>query len=349
MTLPVAPSSISMNEISLELFSAIQTYNLNDSAGRAMVNLPTVNSTISLSNFYGKTAPLTTIGTCCYGGWYMGCTTACGQTYYLIASPATPGYIYDYYRSTSPTCLINVAASLPVFSPPVGPIGCNPVAQYDGYCLTKFIAACPGYNPCVPCGTTAGPFSYPIFNQANLLNINTYSDWYIPAANELNTLYCNMDLAWKCGGQMKATGNQFPTQNINCGLYTAPNAAAPGQWPYIGYTSFAAPGICTYGLGWNCGNPWVAMGSPQGQLYPVCLQACAINITSTQASGVPTGNLPTDCRTLYQNFSFRFYCTGGYPAPQTGTITWPAPAFWSGVFRCSINGTRAVRRVLKTL
>ena len=336
MTLPSAPSAISFNDISLELFCSITTYNLNDGYGRCITCLPTPCSTISLSNFYGKTAPLSTIATCACGGWYMGCTTTNGQNYYLIVAPATPGFQYDYWRSGTPA----VCQNLPVFSP--GPIGCNPVASYDGYCITKFIQACPGYNPLAPAAST---YSYPLFNKINALSINGYSDWYIPAGTEVGTVFCNTDLAWKCGGPMKTSGNQFPV--CVSSVIPAPAAGSPGCWPYLGYTSgCVAPGASGTGTGWNCNNGgWPASGATQFQAYPGCTSSApgAFYASSNQGSAQPTGLLPTSCGTLYVSMQPRFWCSGGAPCGQGGG--WPTPTAWCAGQRCGIWATRAVRRV----
>jgi hypothetical protein len=336
MTLPSAPSAISFNDISLELFCSITTYNLNDGYGRCITCLPTPCSTISLSNFYGKTAPLSTLATCACGGWYMGCTCACGTNYYLIVAPATPGFQYDYYRSGTPS----VCQNLPIFSP--GPIGCNPVASYDGYCSTKFIQACPGYNPLAP---AASAYTYPLFNKINALSINGYSDWYIPAATDILTVFCNMDYAWKCGGPMKTSGNQFPTC-INQ-VVPAPAAGSPGCWPYLGYTSGCiAPGASGFGTGWNCNNGgWPATGSTQFQQYPVCTSQpmSSSYVSTTQGSGQPTGLMPTACGATYVSLAPRFWCSGNAPCGQGGG--WPTPPAWCSGQRCALYMTRAVRRV----
>jgi hypothetical protein len=336
MTLPSAPSSISFNDISLELFCSITSYNLNDGYGRCITCLPTPCSTISLSNFYGKTAPLSTLATCACGGWYMGCTTACGTNYYLIVAPATPGFQYDFPRTGCP----QVCQNLPVFSP--GPIGCNPVASSDGYCVTKFIQSCPNYTP-VPVAAPLG-YTYPLFGKINALTINGYSDWYIPAATEINTIFCNMDYSWKCGGPMKTSGNQFPT-TISTAI-PAPAAGSPGCWPYLGYTSGCiAPGASGFGTGWNCNNGgWPAAGSTQFQQYPGCTGVTtSYYAATTQASGQPCGLMPTSCGQLFINIAPRFLCVGNAPCGQGGG--WPQPPAWCSGQRCGVYMTRAVRRV----
>jgi hypothetical protein len=376
MTLPSAPSAISFNDISLELFCNVQSYNLNDQYGRCIACVPTPQSQISLSNFYGKSAAVTTLATCMCGGWYMGCTTACGVNYYLIVAPADGGYQWDYARGWAPgtlpalpppspvSCL---CANLPVFSP--GPIGCNPVASYDGYCLTKFIQTCPNYNPSapLPAGVT---FNYPLTNKITAMTLGGYSDWYFPSGNELNTMYCNSDLAWKCGSNMKTSGNMFPATAPLAFAAVPPAAGAPGCWPYLGYTSWGgptpsipAPGSY-YVFGFSRGNPWnpcfnsptyncqaccwfqVNLIIPGGLYGNPCLPSNLNGelVSSTQATGQPQSLYPTGTgTTLKIGFGFRFFCSN-CAAPVPGTF--PAVTAWCGITgRACRYLTRAVRRV----
>ena len=322
MTLPSAPSAISFNDISLELFCTIQSFNLNDSYGRCVVNLPTPNSTISLSNFYGKTAPISVLATCVCGGWYMGCTTACGVNYYLLAAPATPGYQYDYFRTGCSVC-----ANLPVMS--AGPIGTNPTAAFDGYCITKYIQACPNYSQ--PSPVILPVVGYPLLSKVWALSINGYSDWYMPAATEALAMYCNTDQAWKCGGTMKSTGNQFPICAVSAVSAPLP-VGAPGCWPYLGYTQAVAPSPCL--LAFCCNNGW----NPTPFCYPgqtgICLQCMS---GATQASGNPFVACPATCGQSGMDWLTRFWCN-----PVCG---WPAPPRWTIGQKCLVVMTRAVRRV----
>ena len=319
MTLPTAPSAISFNDISLELFCSVQSFNLNDSYGRCVVNLPAPNSTISLSNFYGKTAPISVLATCVCGGWYMGCTTACGVNYYLLAAPATPGFQYDYYR-----CGCSVCANIPLMAG--GPIGTNPTAAFDGYCITKYIQACPNYSQ--PSPVVFPVIQWPLINKVWNLSINGFSDWYLPAVSEIVTMFCNTDLTWKCGGCMKSTGNQFPICGVSA--VPAPSAAAPGCWPYLGYTATNAPNTSL--LAFCCNNPW----NPSTFTYPgqtsLCLQ-CMVG--ATQASGNPFVVAPTTCSQSGIDFMSRMWCTP----------TWPAATRWVSGQKCQVIMTRAVRRV----
>ena len=317
MTLPSAPSAISFNDISLELFCTIQSYCLNDSYGRCITCLPTPSTTISLSNFYGKTAPISTLAKCCCGGWYMGCTTACGVNYYLIAAPVSPGFTNaPAFRSGC-----NVCGNLPVMS--TAPNGTNPTAASDGYCITKFIQACPNYSPTNPVPVTT---SYPLLSTTWALNINGYSDWYMPAINELVTMWCNTDEAWRCGGPMKTSGNQFPQSGI---------VRAPCYWPYLGYTTGRAPGPTIGELGFTCNSGW----GLNCWVYPlyIGLNYATCLMSTTQMSGNPFAACPTSPGIAGIQWSFRFNCAPVWPRPTDNV--WAVPQ------RCTNQVTRAVRRV----
>ena len=328
MTLPSAPSSISFNDISQELFNNCCAFSINDQYGRCVACVPTPNTTISLSNFYGKSAPISTLATCCCGGWYMGCTTACGVNYYLIASPATPGYQNDYFRTGCSVC-----ANIPLMGN--APLGTNPSAADDGYCITKFIQTCPNYSQ--PSPVVLPVVGWPLINKIYSLSINGFSDWYMPAVNELVTMFCNTDQAWKCGGCMKSTGNQFTI----CAVLTNLPTTAPGCWPYIGYTCTIAqtpsPVACL--LAFICNNPWYpGPGATCGFIYPAHagLSPLQCQISATQASGNPYLAANGTCSQPGIDWQGRFLC-----AP-TG---WPAPPRWTLGQKCLVVGTRAVRRV----
>ena len=381
MTLPSAPSAISFNDISLELWCTLQPFNLNDAFGRCLACLPTPNSTISLSNFYGKTTPVVTLGTCMCGGWYMGCTTACGVNYYLIAAPALGGYVSGCFRCWGPVPTVPNAcqnANLPVFSP--GPVGTNPTAQYDGFCGTKFIQACPNYNPTapLPAGCT---FAYPMHNQILGLTLGGFSDWYFPAATELQTLYCNTDYSWKCGipsptlCNMKSTGNQFPA-GIPLAI-NAPAAGSPGCWPYLGYATWggATPCIPAPGSGFlfglsNPNNGWNPTNTPQistsmcvpptfipGGVASTTVQSSLLG-AQTQATGQPQGIYSAPLNPggnatgsgIRIDFGTRLLCANcAVRAPGGGPNipnVYPTATSWLCDFgRTCCALTRAVRRV----
>jgi len=319
MTLPSAPSAISFNDISLELFCSIQPYCLNDSYGRCITCLPTPNTTISLSNFYGKSAPITNLAKCCCGGWYMGCTTACGVNYYLIAAPNTPGYTNAVaFRSGCNAC-----GNIPLMSG--APAGTNPTAADDGYCITKFIQSCPNYGLPIP---TPIVTSYPLLSTTWSLSINGFSDWYMPAINELVTMWCNTDESWRCGGCMKTTGNQFPQNGI---------IRAPCFWPYLGYPVARAPAPVSAPseLGFTCNSGW----GLNNWVYPAYIGLSYANclVSTTQMSGNPFAACPSNAQLTGISWQLRFNC-----AP-----VWPQPAanIWTLGQRCTNQATRAVRRV----
>ena len=383
MTLPSAPSAISFNDISLELWCTVQPFNLNDQYGRCVACLPTPNTTISLSNFYGKTAPVVTLGTCMCGGWYMGCTTACGVNYYLIAAPAAGGYVAGCFRGGTfpgnpslPLCC--AGANLPVFSP--GPVGTNPTASYDGYCGTKFIQSCPTYNPTTP-NPPGISYCYPMHAAIVGLTLSGFSDWYFPAATELQTLYCNTDWSWKCGVPgptlctMKSTGNQMPAGIPQTQI--APNAGAPGCYPYLGYTSSTSGPSCTpsdylNGIS-NCNNGWfpttcpVAVAVQTAMCVPsafipggncsLAVQASQLG-AQTQATGQPQGiysaPLNPGGNTCGSNlrifFDTRLQCANcAVPLPSGGPNipgVFPTATSWGCDYgRACCGLTRAVRRV----
>lgn len=326
MTLPVAPSSISFNQINVELFGPTAAPNLlqiNDQAARCLAGLPAPNTTISLSNFYGKSAGITTLATCYCGGWYMGCTTSGPATYYLLVSPVS-SLRWDSARSGAPCS----CGDMPIFA----------LSTTDGYCIQKCIQACPNFTtPTV----TGGPYSYPAANYFNGLSLNGYSDWYIPSINEMTTIFCNSDRTWTCGGSMKTSGNAFPICGGGVCACPAPYIGAPGCWPYLGYTSgFQAPGANSI-LAFGCFSGW-APQNVNSVCYPVCSSLSALNHTTlNQACTVPTS--PTRFGSMAAlNMGFRFLCqANGWPNTCTcfGTL---------GVGKCAPapNNTmfRAVRR-----
>jgi hypothetical protein len=294
---------------------------INDQAARCLACLPTPNTPISLSSFYGKTAGITTLATCYCGGWYMGCSTAGPATYYLLVAPVS-SLKWDSARSGAPCA----CADVPLFG----------LSTTDGYCIQKCIQACPNFATPT---NTGGPYSYPAFNYFNTLSLNGYSDWYIPSISEMVTIWCNSDRAWTCGGPMKGTGNAFPICGGVCSC-PAPYPGAPGCWPYLGYTSgFQAPGAASV-MSFGCNSTWIP-GNAGSTLYPSCTGLnAACHTTANQACTVPTS--PTRFSAMAGlNLGLRFVCTQGWPNACTcwGTV---------GVAKCNIapNNTlfRAVRR-----
>jgi len=322
MTLPVAPSSISFNQINVELFGPTAAPNLlqiNDQAARCLACLPTPNTPISLSSFYGKTAGISTLATCYCGGWYMGCTTSGPATYYMLVAPVS-SLRWDSARSGTPCA----CGDVPLFA----------LSTSDGYCIQKCIQAAPTFTT----PTNPGTYSYPAFNYFNGLSLNGYSDWYIPSVNEMTTIYCNADRAWTCGGPMKSSGNAFPICGGSvCSCPASPYA--PGCWPYLGYTTgITAPGAAS-ALAFGCNSGWIP-GNASSICYPTCGLNGLCHTTANQACVIPTS--PTRFSAMASlNLGFRFLCTQGWPNTCTcwGTL---------GVAKCNPapnnSQFRAVRR-----
>ena len=320
MTLPSAPASISAFDINVELnIGGTTCFPVNATVYRTLAGVPTPSSQISWSNFYGKTRAFGQVAQCQCGGWYMGCTTACGVNYYLIAAPNAPGFTSAVaFRSGC-----NVCGVLPVMM--VAPFGTNPTAADDGFCITKFIQACPSYGLPIP---TPIVTSYPLLSTTWALNIGGFSDWYMPAINELVTLWCNTDQAWLCGGAMKTSGNQFPQNGI---------VRAPCFWPYLGYPIARAPAPLSAPseLGFTCGSGW----GLNCWVYPLYIGLSYANCTmsTTAMNSNPFAACPTNTQMSGILWQLRFNCTP----------TWPQPAanIWAIPQRCINQVTRAVRRV----
>jgi hypothetical protein len=323
MTLPSAPASIAADQINTEMgFSSTVPLTLNDAPARTLAGLPTPNAPISFSDFYGKTAVFGQLANCYCGGWYMGCTTSGPATYYLIVAPVA-SLRWDNARAGAPCA----CGDMPIFN----------LSTTDGYCIQKCIQACPNFTtPTV----TGGPYSYPVYTFYNGTTINGYSDWYIPANQEMITIWCNMDQAWRCGGPMKSSGNAFP---ICGGVCTCPaGATAPGCWPYLGYTAgYIAPGAAS-NLPIGCNSTWIP-----GNVSSLCYPSCPTSLTAMYHT---TANQMCTIPTSPANFGamaglmmgLRFVCTQGWPNACTCFIARPK----CGVAP-NISMYRAVRRQLK--
>lgn len=103
-----------------------------------------------------------TIGQAMYGGYYAGSISATGNgvaTHYLIIAPKSTGEAsYVWSNSTGRSGIIS---------------------DIDGYANTVSLAALSASN-------------YPGFAWARSLTIGGFTDWYIPAKNELNTIFYNL-------------------------------------------------------------------------------------------------------------------------------------------------------------
>lgn len=321
MVLPTAPSSIAADQINTELgFSSTVPLTLNDAPARTLAGLPTPNSTISFADFYGKASVFGQLANCYCGGWYMGCTTSGASTYYLIVAPVS-SLRWDNSRSGAPCA----CADMPIFN----------LSQNDGYCIQKCIQAAPTFTTPT---NTGGPYSYPAAAYFNGLSLNGYSDWYVPANQELVTIFCNADRAWTCGGPMKSSGNAFPICNGVCSC-PAPYAGAPGCWPYLGYTAgYIAPGAAS-NLPIGCNAGWGP--SVTSLCYPICTPGVSPHTSANQACTWP--NTPAQFGGMASILlGFRFVCFPTYPNSCT---------CFQGRGKCgiapAINMYRAVRRQLK--
>jgi hypothetical protein len=218
-------------------------------------------------------------------------------------------------------------------------------------------------------------------NEINGLTLGGFSDWYFPAATELQTLYCNTDYSWKCGipsptlCNMKSTGNQFPA-GIPLAI-NAPAAGSPGCWPYLGYATWggATPCIPAPGSGFlfglsNPNNGWNPTNTPQistsmcvpptfipGGVASTTVQSSLLG-AQTQATGQPQGIYSAPLNPggnatgsgIRIDFGTRLLCANcAVRAPGGGPNipnVYPTATSWLCDFgRTCCALTRAVRRV----
>jgi len=115
------------------------------------------SGTISLSDFYGATSAPTTLGQSFEGGFYMGTIAAAGTTYYLLVAPNSTGCAYCQFKTS------NTSTS-------------GLTSRVDGYDNT--------YNSLTNSTHPAGNFTA-------TRTIGGFSDWYLPAIDELQLFYDN--------------------------------------------------------------------------------------------------------------------------------------------------------------
>jgi hypothetical protein len=120
----------------------------------------TVSPFSDVVNFTTQVDPFTFLGSSTSGGFYMGTICAAGTCYYLIVAPNATGCVFDEWRtdtgSTPGTC-----------------------SDVDGYANTY-----PGLE-----NSTQGVHPAGIFTATR--TIGGFSDWYLPAIDELEVFYNN--------------------------------------------------------------------------------------------------------------------------------------------------------------
>ena len=125
----------------------------NQAAVRTLAGVP--SGQISMSNFYSKTAAPGGLG-CFYGGGYYTGAVASPANYYLIVAPQADGYGCCFWKPSMGT---------------TGSTSCT-----DGYFNTY---------------TYLNNATHPAGQFTATRTINGFSDWYLPARNELNLMYQN--------------------------------------------------------------------------------------------------------------------------------------------------------------
>ena len=139
---------------------------------------------VAATGFAAPWSAATVIGTACAGGYYAGRIIDAGVTYALIVSPKASGQNGNAtlaYKTTSDAA---------------------PAAART---LTNGLAA----------STAMNSAAYPAAQYCRSLSINTYSDWYLPARDELEVLYRNLKpttganhvaAAWRTNATFGTTG-----------------------------------------------------------------------------------------------------------------------------------------------
>ena len=116
---------------------------------------------ISFSSFYGKSsappAP-TTLGQVYEGGYYTGVINAGVGSYYVSIAPNASGCAGACQWKTTRTATANTSSLVNGYSNTWGPLN-NATHPAGNFCATR--------------------------------SIGGYADWYLPARNELNTMYVN--------------------------------------------------------------------------------------------------------------------------------------------------------------
>ena len=169
---------------------------VRDLAGR-----PGAGCAICMCDFYGKSAgppPPPALGCAYEGGYYMG-AVASPANYYIIVAPNATGCARCRWKTT-----INAAP--------------NTGSCTDGYANTRN-------------GMTSA--IYPAGNWTATRSIGGFSDWYMPARNELNLLYVNRNSL--PAGQGYSPNNYYWSSTCNgYGTACAQSFTLAGNQGYAG-------------------------------------------------------------------------------------------------------------------
>lgn len=176
--------STSGRSVNLELgFSATALISMNDTAVRTLAAKTTPASAILMSDFYSKSS-LPAIGASYQGGFYAGQISTSGNgvpTHNLVVAPVSSGQAQRQWKTSDDS----TAGTTSVIDGPTNSANMNnpdhPAAQF-----------CEG------------------------LSIGGYTDWYMPAKNELEVLYYNLKPTTYTNNTSSGTNtNAVPSRGFN--------------------------------------------------------------------------------------------------------------------------------------